>query len=134
METEKKGANWRLFWVIVAVAVTVLAASAVGIYFLIAGVMKGSDAYKMSLQMLEANTRAMQVLGPPITTGMPMGSINTNGPSGNAEFAIPVQGQKASGTLYVVATKAMGVWKADRLELHIDRGERIDLIRDGTPI
>jgi hypothetical protein len=126
--------TWVIAGVVVAVALTLIGAFAVGMFFLISGIMKDNDAYRGSVQTLQANTQAMQILGAPITAGFPMGSINTKGTSGNAELAIPIKGQKASGTLYVQATMTMGVWKPDRLEMQIEGGERIDLIRGGTPI
>jgi hypothetical protein len=125
---------WAIAGVIVVVAVALFSAFFVAMFFMVSGMLKQSDAYRTGVQTLQANAQVMEILGPPITTGFPSGNVQTSGPSGEAQLAIPVQGKKASGTLYIEATKTMGVWKADRLELQIDGGERIDLIRGGTPI
>ncbi len=125
---------WAIAGVIVVAALALLAAFVAAMFFMVSGMLKQSDAYRSSVDSLRANVQAMELLGPPITTGFPSGNVRTSGPSGEAQLAIPVEGQKASGTLYVEATKTMGVWKTDRLELQIEGGERIDLIRGGTPI
>ena len=123
-------------WAIAGVVVwAFFIAMGVAIYFAVTAMLKESDAYKLGLQQLQANAQAMAALGPPITTGFPSGSIQTSGPSGEAQLAIPVAGQKARGTLYVEATRSMGVWKANRMELEVEgRAERIDIIGGGTPI
>ena len=123
-------------WAIAGVVVWALfIAFFAAMYFSIVAVFKESEAYKLALAQLNANAQAMAVLGPPITTGFPSGNIRTSGPTGEAQLAIPVAGQKARGTLYVQATKSMGVWKADRMQLEIEgRSERIDIIGGGTSI
>src|SRR3990170_1543286 len=78
--------------------------------------------------VLGANPQAMAVLAPPIKTGMVQGSINSSGPSGKADISFSVEGQKAKGVVYLDATKDMGQWKANRIELEIEgRPDRIDL-------
>ncbi len=123
-------------WVIAGVAVLgVLVAFGVGLYFMVTGILKDTDAYRIGMEKLQASPEAMAMLGPPLKTGMPSGSISTSGPTGEAALAIPVEGQKARGVLYVAATKDMGRWKANRIELEIEgQAERFDLIRGGTPI
>jgi hypothetical protein len=57
------------------------------------------------------------------------GNININGPSGNANLAIPLSGPKASATLYVVAEKRAGKWEYSTMEVAPEgQGERIDLL------
>ena len=127
--------TWVILGVVLVVLAALLVAFAVSMFFMVSGMLKESDAYRTGIQALEANTQAMQILGPPIKAGFPSGNVRTSGPSGEAELAIPVEGQKARGTLYIEATKAMGIWKAQRMELEIEgRSERIDLIRGGTSI
>ena len=126
-------------WIIVGLAALVCLALVGGcvaaIFFTVTGVLKETEAYKSSVQAMEANARVMEILGPPVKSGIPSGRVNTNGPSGEAQLAIPVAGQKASGVLYVEASRKMGVWKTDRLELEIEgRAERINLIGGGTAI
>ena len=126
--------GWAIAGAIVVAALALLTAFAFSMFFMVSGMLKDTDAYKTGAQTLQANAQAMQILGPPITTGFPSGSVQTSGPSGEAQLAIPVEGQKARGTLYIEATKSKGVWKPDRMELQIEGGERIDLIGNGTSI
>jgi hypothetical protein len=91
-------------------------------------VLKNSGAYQLAYSKLQANPEAMAILAPPIKTGMVQGSINTSGPSGKADISFSVVGQKAKGVVYLDATKDMGQWKANRIELEIEgRPDRIDL-------
>jgi hypothetical protein len=89
-----------------------------------------SAAYQLAVATLQADPEAMAVLGPPVETGLPQGSVETTDPSGSAELAIPIDGTKTGGMLYVVATKDVGRWVIERAELEIEgRAERIDLQR-----
>jgi hypothetical protein len=100
----------------------------VGIVFLVMMLFKSSDAYQLGVAKLEASAEAMAALGPPISTGFPSGNMNVSGNSGSADLSFSVTGQKAKGTVYLDATKDMGQWKANRIELEIE-GRRIDLSR-----
>jgi TPR repeat protein len=118
-------------WAIAGVILFLLAiAMGVGMFFVASSMMKDSDAYKLGVAKLQANPEAMALLGPPLETGMPRGSFQTSGPTGEARLSIPVEGQKAKGVVYLDATKDMGQWKANRIALEIEgRAERIDLNR-----
>ncbi|HUQ28912.1 MAG TPA: cytochrome c oxidase assembly factor Coa1 family protein [Usitatibacter sp.] len=127
--------TWVIVGIVLAVVVALLVAFAAAMFYMVSGMLKDSDAYRTGIQTLEANAQAMQILGPPIKAGFPSGSVRTSGASGEAELAIPVEGQKARGILYIEATKAMGVWKAQRMELEIEgRTDRMDLIGNATSI
>jgi hypothetical protein len=69
-------------------------------------------------------------LGEPIELGFWIsGSINISGPTGNADFSVPLSGPKGAGRLYIVGEKSAGKWSFDLLEVEIDgRDERIDLL------
>jgi len=113
-------------WSFIGVALFI--ALLVGFFFLISSLLKNSDAYQLAYSRLQANPQAIAVLAPPIKTGMVQGSINTSGPSGKADISFSVEGQKAKGVVYLDATKDMGQWKANRIELEIEgRADRIDL-------
>jgi len=123
-QIQKKWAVWSL------IIYALLVALFVGLFFLISALLKNSDAYQLGLTKLQANPEAMAVLGPPISTGMVQGSIQTSGPTGSANISFSVKGQSARGTLYLDAKKDLGQWKANRIELEIDgRQSRIDLNR-----
>ncbi|MGZ5038433.1 MAG: cytochrome c oxidase assembly factor Coa1 family protein [Usitatibacter sp.] len=100
----------------------------VALYFMVSAVFKGSDVYVQALAKLHGNAEAMELLGQPVSTGFPMGAVSMSGPSGEAKLAIPVEGTKARGTIFVEATKEGGRWRYDRLELQIEGlDRRIDL-------
>jgi hypothetical protein len=102
-----------------------------GIFFGLATAFKNSDAYRLAIAKLQANPEAIAILGPPISAGMPWGSISVSGPQGKAGFSFSVAGQKAKGVVYLDATKDMGQWRMNRIELEIEgRTHRIDLNRD----
>ena len=56
------------------------------------------------------------------------GDISTSGASGEADLAIPLDGPRADGTLYVVAEKRAGDWRYETLAVNVDGGERIVLV------
>ena len=117
--------NWAIAGVVVWLAVIGLFAA---LYFSIAAAFKSSDVYQQALAKLNANAEATRLLGVPIETGFPMGSIRVSGPSGEAQLSIPVHGNRGKGTLYLEATKEMGKWRFDHIQLEIEgREERIDL-------
>lgn len=119
---QRKWAKWAL---IVYAAFIVLF---VGLLFTISASFKGSDAFKIAVTKLEANQEAVQLLGKPISTGLPMGDIAVSGPSGNANISFSVEGTKGSGTVYMDADKDLGQWKINQIVLEEDgTGRRIDL-------
>ena len=119
--------KWAIWGVVVYV---LLIAFFVALFFLIAAMLKNTEAYQLGLTKVQANSEAMTILGPPISTGMVQGSIETHGPSGKADISFSIKGQKAEGTVYVDAKKDLGRWIANRIELEIDgRKDRIDLNR-----
>ena len=117
--------NWAIAGVLVwIVVIGLVAATAFGLV----SMLRDSDVYRMALAKVQANEAAMRMLGAPIEGGIPMGSINISGPSGEAQLAIPVAGRQSKGTVYVEATRSMGQWRLDRIELEIEGEEkRIDL-------
>jgi len=122
-------------WVIPVSIVIILALCLVpflcvgGIGVSVFSLIKSSDAYQLALQEAQAHPQAIEALGEPIEPGWWLtGSINVEGSSGNADFAIPLSGPKASGTLYIVANKEAGTWNFRTLDLDLGAGERIDLL------
>ena len=126
--------TWLIVGAVAVVCVALVGGCVAAIFFTVTGMLKESEAYRSAVRQLEANAQAMEILGPPITAGFPSGSVHTSNASGDAQLAIPVEGTKASGVLYVEATRRMGTWKTDRLELQVaGRAERIVLV-GGTQI
>jgi hypothetical protein len=117
--------NWAIAGVVVWLAmIGVMVASFYGI----SSAIRNSDVYRGALERVNASQSAREALGFPIEAGFPMGSVSVSGPSGEAQLSIPVQGSRASGTLYLQATRSMGRWQYDSIELEVEgRDARIDL-------
>lgn len=105
-------------------------AIAAGIVALVMNSLKQSDAYKGALAKVRADSAAVSALGEPIEPGFFVtGTVNIDGPSGDAVLSIPLHGPVGEGTLYLEATKQAGRWTYSLLELAVaDSQERIDLL------
>ena len=57
--------------------------------------MKGSDAYKLAVQALNSDRDAIQMLGQPITTGIPGDSLSVSGPMARPGFPSVPKGRRA---------------------------------------
>jgi hypothetical protein len=122
---------WAIAGVIAWLAVIGLMAA---IFFSIVAAFRSSDVYRLGIARLESNPEAVRLLGTPIETGFPTGNFNVNGPDGEARLAIPVHGPRGSGTVFIEATKSMGVWRFEHIQLQVDgHAERIDL-ESGRPV
>jgi hypothetical protein len=120
--------KWAIWGVVVWVAAIALFGSLFGGIFYALG---NSEAYKLAVSKLQANTAAMSALGAPISTGIPSGEISTKDDSGEAKLTFSVTGTKAKGQLHVEALKKGGVWSLKVLNLKIDgRDDVIDLLKD----
>jgi hypothetical protein len=121
--------NWAIGGVVAIIALIVFG---VGVWFSVTAVLKHSEAYQMAVAQLQANSEAINALGTPITTGVPTGKFETSGPTGTADLQFSVEGPKAKGTVYLHATKDLGAWKINRIELQIEgRPGRINLAKGG---
>jgi hypothetical protein len=114
------------------VAIVVIVGFFGGLFLIAFSAFKYSDVYVESLTKAQASPAVIQTLGAPIEEGfLVFGSIHVNGPSGEADLAIPISGPKGSGTIYAVATKSAGIWHFEVLQVGIKGSEeRIDLLDD----
>jgi hypothetical protein len=91
--------------------------------------LRHSEAYQLGVSRLQASPVATNVLGTPISTGFPSGSISFNGASGTATLSFSASGPKAAGVVYLEAVKKDGAWLITRLTLKLDgRDGVIDLV------
>ena len=91
--------------------------------------LRNSEAYQLGVSRLQASPVATNVLGTPISTGFPTGSVSLNGASGTAALSFSASGPKASGVVLLEAVKKDGAWVITRLTLKIDgRDSVIDLV------
>ncbi len=85
---------------------------------------KNAEAYQMTVRVLNSNPQAVQILGQPISTGFPTGSLNVTGPEGKASLAFSAKGPKGEGTVYVEATKSLGQWKINEAVLEDSKSKQ----------
>lgn len=102
-----------------------------GLIWGITSVMKSSDVYQESVVLVTSHPVTAEMLGTPISSGIPTGNISVNGNSGTADISFSVEGSKGSGTVYVVAHKEMGDWVMEFNKFKSDQtGEIVDLLAD----
>lgn len=127
----------KLIWIIVSVVVAVALLAVLfvgGIATAVFSLVKSSEPYQHGLQMATHDPRVIAELGAPLQPGwLVNGSIQTSGPSGSADIAIPLNGSRMKGTLYVVAKKSAGQWTYQTLELRTEGQPDIDLLRPSNP-
>ena len=101
-----------------------------GIFIAVFSSLKNSEAYQLTVSFLNASPLATQLLGQPITTGIPSGSIHVSGAEGEAHLSFSAEGPQSHGTVYVEASKPFGRWRLDEVILEDSRSkQRVDLLK-----
>ena len=119
---QRKWARWS------AVAIVLIVSVMVGLFFLLMATIKSSDAFKLAEAKVDSSAQALQLLGEPISTGLPWGNIQISGPSGEAALSFSVEGPRGKGTVYFTAVKELGQWKISQVVLEDESTrQRIDL-------
>ena len=118
--------KWAIWGVIVWLAAIVLFGGLFGGVFY---VLENSDAYRLGAAKVQASTEAAELLGIPISLGIPSGSIKISGDTGQAALRFSASGSKAAGQVSLTADKKGGVWSLKTLTLKVDgRDDAIDLL------
>ncbi len=126
------GRNW--FWVAPAGCLTALA-GVVGfvalVLTLLFGAVRSSTPFRHALARAQADPIVRGSLGSPIRDGLfPSGAFRSGAGGGSARLAIPLEGSRGRGTLYVVASQAEGRWRYTTLVVRLESsGNRIDLLQ-----
>lgn len=135
--SSKQPCWWKLNWIwaIPAICVTLVVggiALIVGIFTLVFGVMKSTEVYQTALFEAQTNPAVIAQLGNQIEDGLMFtGNMEVNPTSGYADIVIPISGQMGSGSLFLQAEKANGIWEYYTMEVVIvETGEFIDLLDD----
>jgi hypothetical protein len=126
--TEKQkllGKHWKR-------SLVILAGFAVLLTVFVSFILGDSDVSKMAFAEVQTNAAVKQRLGEPIKRGFfTSGHLQTSGPSGRADLAIPIRGPKEGATVYLVAQKSAGVWKYETLQVAFNgEKERLDLLTE----
>jgi hypothetical protein len=123
--------NWKWFVPTGCAAILALCAAFVfSMVFFVFSILRHTDIFRDALDKAKANPQVRAELGDPVREGWWLsGTVNTSGPSGDADISIPLKGSRKDGTLYAVAHKSAGEWTYDRLEVAVaGRPGRIKLL------
>jgi hypothetical protein len=124
--------NWK--WLVPAGCLTGVAGVAGVIALIVSlvfGLIKSSTPYKQALARAQKDPVVISQFGTPISGGfLVSGNVNLSGGTGQANLAIPLQGSRGSGTLYVEASQSAGTWTYSTLTLQPNgAGAPISLLR-----
>jgi hypothetical protein len=123
--TQRKWAFWG-----VVVGIGCIAACSI-IFVGVFASLKSSEACALAARSLSASPEARQLLGEPVSTGIPTGSIEINGCDGSARFSFSATGPRGKDTVYVKARKELGEWRLVIRALKDDEtGRVIDLVAE----
>jgi TonB family protein len=119
MPQPKKKSGCGKIILIVGIILLVLGAGlAAAIYFgyhKLEQTLKSSEPYTIALNALKENEQVKEQLGEIKDTGFPLGAYNSSADgSGNAAFAMLVQGSKASGQYEVNLVRSNSEWRLTR--------------------
>ena len=93
--------------------VLVLGVSA-AFYFLIVGVIKGSEPYKMTVEIVQKSEEVARIVGPVQGFGLfPMGSVKISNDVGEANIILKVNGGKASAKVQTFFFREAGKWNVN---------------------
>src|SRR5690625_3754167 len=107
--------KWGIWGLVVLIASFVLSAVFfASLFFAVATAMQHSGAYQSAVRQLKANPDIVQILGRPISTGIPNGSLSSSNGKGKALFSFSVSGPKGEGKVAIKAWKANGTWHLTR--------------------
>ena len=85
-------------------------------------VLKGSDAYHITMDAIRGDDRVKAALGEDVTDGFWIGgsiNVNANG-AGDAQFSIPVHGAKGKGTVDSHLVRNAGAWSTRLLVVRVE--------------
>ena len=124
--------NWK--WLVPAGCLTGVAGVAGFIALVVSlvfGLIKSTTPYREALARAQQDPVVIGQLGTPIQGGfLVSGNVSLSGGTGEAQLAIPLQGSRGSGTLYVEARQKAGTWTYSTLTVQPDgAGEPISLLR-----
>jgi hypothetical protein len=90
--------------------------------------LRTSAPYRVATRAATTSRTAVEALGQPLKFGEAAGTVSGPPPFGLAHLAIPVEGAKASGVIYVTGRLRLR-WKFSRMELAVAGSPSIDLRR-----
>lgn len=123
--------NWKWFVPTGCMSLIVLFALFLfGVFFEVTSIIKDSDAYIESMELVQHNKILIEKLGSPIETdGMVSGTVSAVNNVRKCDVQVPLKGPKGKATLFVVGEKR-GKWKYSEMSVYIEKtDEKIDLLK-----
>lgn len=124
--TQRRWARWGfaiVFFILFIVGVIV---------FNVINSVKDSEAYKLGVSMIAADTQVAAIIGKPTSFGIPKGNFEISDRNGKATFSFSVEGEKGEGTIYIDALMDQNQWTIIGSELQVKgSGKRINLMDTG---
>jgi Cytochrome oxidase complex assembly protein 1 len=114
--------RWAIWGVVVWVVLIALWAS---LFAGIFSILRHSEAYQLGVAKLQSSPIAANLLGTPISTGIPSGSIKVDNDSGTASLSFSASGPRAAGVVSVEAVKSNGVWSVTKLTLKLNGSDNV---------
>lgn len=107
-----------------------------GLFASIVPMMKGSDAYRMSMELIRADEDVKQALGDDVKAGFWVwGNISVSaGGTGKADLSIPLSGSKGAGSAYAQAVRTGGIWELQLLIVRVDGSDVPIVLRNSRNI
>ena len=114
--------RWAIWGAVIWIASIVLFVGAIaGTYSLL----RHSAAYQLGVSRLQSSPIATNLLGTPISTGFPLGSISVTGSSGKAALGFSASGPRASGWVFLEAMKKDGTWSLTKFTLKLNGSDKV---------
>lgn len=101
-------------WAIAGLAIWIVVIGGfAGLFASIVPMMKGSEAYQMSMQLIQSDAKVREALGDDVKAGFWVwGNISVSaGGTGKADLSIPLSGSTGAGSAYAQAVKTGGKWE-----------------------
>ena len=100
---------------------------AVVIWMIAVTALSNSDAFALGKAELQNDPKVSEVFGAPLDFGLPSGNIALRGGgNGTSELKFSLSGPKAHGTAFVVAHRALDVWRVESASVELDDGSRLE--------
>ncbi len=89
-----------------------------------------SEGWQEVLAEVQSHPEVVAAMGEPIEAGwMFQGNIDVSGSTKTVDVSVPISGPDGGGRLYVEGEEVTGVWTFQRLEVQLDNGDWIDLLK-----
>jgi hypothetical protein len=122
--------KWAIWGAVIWIAWIALS---VGMFAGVFSLLKHSEAYQLGVAKLQSSAIATNLLGTPISTGIPFGKVALGNGGGTAMLSFSASGPRASGIVFLQAIKKNGVWSLTRLALKLNgKDDLIDLVGGRT--